>query len=165
MSSPALIHFKPHEFRGQIEIISPRLLVMLDVFRFMWDRKVYISAHPNAIGRTTGTSRHNYKRYGEVQAIDVMPEGILDQDDAELAVEIAQTIGFTGIGYYPHWDVDGDPTNGLAPGLHLDVRTSSSPSRPDTWGGVKAIGQMPRPENEQVYVGLTTALEQTITHP
>lgn len=151
-----LNYFKTNEFRGQKRLVSPRLLVMLDVYRFMLDEKVMISPHKAAIGREDGTSQHNYRRYGEVRALDVMPEGIHTLEDAERSVEIARMIGFTGIGFYPHWDLDGNPENGLRPGLHLDVREDRMPTNPSTWGGVKR-------EGKQVYVSIEEALSEMKT--
>lgn len=151
-----LNYFHTDEFRGQKAQVSPRLLVMVDVYRFMWDDKVMVSPHPNAIGRTDGGGQHDYKRWGEVRALDLMPEGIVTLENAERSIEIARTIGFTGIGFYPHWDLDGNPENGVRPGIHLDVREDRTPENPAIWGGVKQ-------GKKQVYVSIDEALAEMKT--
>jgi hypothetical protein len=139
--------FKKTEFvrgRNWYELCDVRLLILLDTFRLQWGAPVDISPHIKAIGREDGSSQHNYKRWGKVKAIDIMPRGILD--DPDTAIDIANAIGFTGIGYYPHWFI-GDNVRG---GLHLDVR-QGDPMNPATWGGV-------RTKKGQVYVSLEEAL-------
>jgi hypothetical protein len=126
--------------------MSPRLLIMLDVFRFQWGRPVNISGHKRAVGRhmKDGLSQHNVDKWGEVRAIDVQPAGMTTRDEAERALAIAESLGFTGFGLYPHWSG--------GPGLHLDVRHDRDPGYPTTWGAVLgASGQM--------FVSLRDALE------
>lgn len=143
--------FEPWEFeRNGVQWwhqMSPRLLILLDVFRFQWGAPVRVSGHELAVGRKLGPdalTQHNVDRYGEVRAVDVQPQGMLDRDDAQRAIMLAEAIGFTGIGLYPHW------AGGA--GLHLDIRHERDPGYPNTWGGVRrAAGQM--------FVSLQDALE------
>ena len=134
--------FKDEEFRGQIDMIDPRLLVLLDTLRLITGIPIAVSQHPEAIGRTTGTSWHNYKLHGAIYAIDVMPIGQWDPGDI---IQIATMIGFTGIGYYPDWNP--------RPGLHLDTRTNEEPEYPALWGGIKVDGV-------QVYTSIERALNR-----
>ena len=138
-----LHYFKTEEFRGQKSKIDPRLLILLDTFRHVWGQPVAISAHPNAIGRDNGDSYHNYVKHGEVYAIDVMPFGIEGYEDALRAAAAARMVGFTGIGFYPHWKP--------RPGLHLDTRPNRHPDNPALWGGIRVNGR-------QVYTEMEDAL-------
>jgi hypothetical protein len=68
---------------------------------------------------------------------------MLDRQDMERAIALAERVGFNAIGVYPMWKP--------SPGLHLG-------QRPDThrvahWGGV-------RDDGEQAIVPLVVALEQ-----
>jgi len=150
LSTSHVIFFEPYEFirNGDSwwDKTSPRLLVMLDVFRFQWGRPVHISGHKKALGRELGDSfsQHNVDRWGELRAADLQPEGMITRDEAERALAIAESLGFTGFGLYPHWSG--------GPGLHLDVRHDRDPGSPVTWGAVLgASGQM--------FVSLQDALE------
>jgi hypothetical protein len=142
--------FEPHEFeRDHVQWwqhLSPRLLILLDSFRFQWGKPVRVSGHKHAVGRHLGESfsQHNFDRWDEVRAVDVQPDGMVTRDDAYRAVLLAQSVGFTGIGLYPHWSG--------GPGLHLDVRHERAPGHAVTWGGVRAA-------SGQVYVSLNDALE------
>lgn len=140
MSNPQLLpeclmHFATHEFvRGEEEWwsrTSPRLLVLLDLFREHWSAPVVISPHHRAIGRHDGTSQHNVERWGEVRAVDIMPDGL--DDRRHEAVTLARRVGFTGIGLYPDWQPSA--------GLHLDVRIDRVPGNPAMWGGVRRDGR------------------------
>jgi hypothetical protein len=135
-----LYYFDESEFyrndRNWFQDCSPRLLVLLDTFRHTTGTCI-ISPHPLAIGRVdyekNPDSYHNYDVYGEVQAIDVFPS-IPHWMEVEKAKDIwvreAKHIGFTGIGIYNKWTYNGE----ARPGMHLDVRGSSSPSNPVVWG-------------------------------
>lgn len=149
-----LHYFKPFEF-GPSQYrtedwwheMCPRLLVLLDTFRFQWGRRVRISNNAVALGRKLGLdsiSQHNFDRWGEVRAADCFPDGLVYREDARFAIYLARELGFTGIGLYPHW-------NGGV-GLHLDTRRDRQPGDPALWGAVNG------PKGEQQYVSLETAL-------
>lgn len=139
--------FSEEEFRGWAGLMDPVLLVRLDSFRGAWGRPVRISPHPKAIGREDdSTSQHNFKRWGMVRAVDVMPDDIVIANDLERAMEVAANVGFTGIGVYPHWEP--------VPGLHLDVRRSNAPGAPATWGAIR-----PDRDQPQTFVSAEQALE------
>lgn len=145
--------FQTVELKGWWERTSPRLLVVIDVFAARWGPAAYVSPHPRAVGREDGPedeSQHNVDRWGEVRGIDLMLEGLRRRSDAVRAVRIAEEVGFTGIGLYPHWQPGA--------GIHGDVRTSAQPGNPATWGGVRRIGADGEPY--QVYVSLQRALEE-----
>ena len=107
MTEPRLHYFKPAEFnRAGINYwpkMCPRLLVLMDVLRLQLGSAIHISAHDKAIGRTTGTSQHNYKRYGQVRALDFFVAHIDTRGAAEAVVDTMRKLGFTGIGVYPQW--------------------------------------------------------------
>ena len=142
---PDLRFFKPQEFvrpadaNGQPEAWSarmqPRLLVLLDTFRFMWGKAVDVSPAPGALGRYWGQSdsQHNIAKWGEVRAVDVMTEGLKTADDFQRAIDLARSIGFTGVGIYPDWSP--------SPGLHLDVRVDREPGDPALWGALSIAGK------------------------
>jgi len=129
---PKLYHFQPWEFiRGQESWISRmdhRLLVMLDLLRYRWGKRISISGHPAAVGRYKGSSlsQHNVEHWGTVRAVDIMPDGLETHEDVYAFFLLATEIGFTGIGFYPDWK----PT----PGFHVDVRYDIKPGFPTTWG-------------------------------
>ena len=127
--------------------MDPRLLVLLDVFRFQWNRAVSISRHGQALGRRLGresTSDHNVDRHGVVLAADVFPAGMDTPERAKQALELALDIGFTSMGVYPHWS---------SPGLHLGTRRSTEPGAPAQWGAIRKDGV-------QTFVSVREALEQ-----
>lgn len=152
--TPTLYYFAKREFeRGGVnwfERMDLRLLVLLDVFRHQWGRKVAISPHPSALGRELGQlelSDHNVDLHGRVMAADVLPEGMTTKDEAWRAISIATSIGFTSIGLYPDWQ----PT----PGLHLGTRMSHRPGSPALWGATRAS-----PDSSQQYVALHSAADR-----
>lgn len=129
-------YFQPSEFRGWWDVLDPVLLRCLDLFRHILNSPVMISPAEGAIGRRLGSrskSQHNVDRWGQVRAIDVIPQVggryLRDQQAARMAVEIAKRCGFTGIGYYPHWKPE--------PGLHLDVRRDRTVDDPALWGALR----------------------------
>jgi len=136
--------FKPAEFQGHYERLNPKLKEYLDEFRRQWGRPIRISPAPKAVGRTDGNSQHNYMRWGDVRAVDVMPDGLIGRSDAIRAVQLAKDIGFTGIGVYPDWR----PSSGM----HLDVRDGRERGKPATWGGVR------NDSGKQVYVSMEQAI-------
>jgi len=169
---PDLRFFQPDEFtRGgspgggsdghpvawaDLGLMSPRLLVLLDLFRWRLLTEglahgVEVSPASGAVGRRLGpdaSSQHNVDRWGEVRAIDVLPRwGAQDHRQAtetlHKAMEVGVECGFTGVGVYPHWRP--------RPGLHVDVRQDRQPGDPATWGAVLKDGR-------QFYVGVDEAL-------
>lgn len=149
---PHLHYFVEGEFnRGEdwSLMMSPRLLVMLDVLRHRWGKIIDISPAEGSLGRRMGgqnLSQHNVDCWGEVRAADVMPHGIITDADAYAFYVCASETGFTGIGFYPSWKPK--------PGFHLDIRTDRSPGVPATWGGVL------NDEGRQAYVSLNEAMER-----
>ena len=135
------IHFKRSEFRGWYNKMSPELVARLNLFRERLGYPVYISPAFGAVGRMGGnsTTRHNYERYKEVQAIDVMPS----KHEPERWIRIAEEVGFKGIGYYPDWEPDA--------GLHLDDRGGALA----TWGAVRDT-----PNSRQRYTSLSYAVKK-----
>lgn len=132
-------HFKPEEFQGYFDKLSPDLKVKLDNLREVWNKKIYISVAPGAVGRhlgPTNASRHNVDRWKEVQAVDVMPDGLENVSDAFMFYDMARKVGFTGIGFYPQWKP--------LPGFHLDVREAKFAS----WGRLGGV-----------YVGIQSAFD------
>ncbi len=122
--------------------MDPDLLVVMDEFRKLWGAPVIISPARGAIGRTDGTSFHNYARHGKVKAIDLMPRGMLTATDRVRAFASAKAAGATGIGLYPDWR----PSQGI----HIDVgvRTGKGVGNPAKWAGVRS------PSGGQVYVAI-----------
>lgn len=151
MSKPNLYYLTPKEFRGWWEFMSCRELVLLDALRHACGSKLLISPHPKAIGRKLGKdnqSTHNIDYWGEVLAVDVFIDHVFYRNQILKIVQLAKTIGFTGIGIYPHWK------NGKGEqqcGFHLDTRPNRTPSSPATWGKIfnkyvsleAAIAQIP----------------------
>lgn len=149
-SAPYLFRFLPREFiradeRGHpvewFGLIDPRALVLLDAQRAAWAyrrrhlpaaaQRILISNDPGALGRHLGPisdSQHNIDKWGQCRAIDNVPGGIVYRDEAELYYRIALEIGWTGIGFYPHWY--------QGPGFHLDTRRDRQPGEPATWGRI-----------------------------
>lgn len=80
-------------------------------------------------------------------AADILPKNLHRDDNPYKAIQAAKLSGFTGIGIYPHWTLNGK----TAGGLHVDIRTTHHPADPATWGGIKFEGQ-------QTYVSLNEAL-------
>lgn len=147
-----LYYFADTEFvrggRNWFTLMDPRLLVLLDVFRFRWGRPVEISGHPDALGRVLGPtelSDHNLSRHGAVLAADVLPEGCSSRSDLQRAMALAVEIGFTSIGIYPDWHP--------SPGLHLGVRHERRPGDPAVWGAVHT------PQGQK-YVTVADALDR-----
>lgn len=142
MTRPTLTHFEPWEFRAWWPFMSRDLLLKLDHFRKLWDDEVAISKAEGAIGRHGGEdkSRHNLDLWGEVQAIDILPKGMITAEDRRRAVKIAHEVGFMGIGVYPEWSPSA--------GLHVDVRNTAAVA---TWSRMAVNG-------EQQYLGIEAGL-------
>lgn len=116
MSKPKLKYFDPKEFGAWYTFINNDLLIKLDAFREKWGRPVIVSQASGAIGRHAGDSgsQHNIDLLGETRAIDVFPQGMDNLSERRRALEVAKSVGFTGIGIY----TDTKPSNLL----HVDVR-------------------------------------------
>lgn len=155
-----LYYFTKAEFerngRNWMRYMDKRLLVLLDTFRHQWERPVFISPHELAIGRP-GWPNPNSDHFwsepdGVVRAVDVIPTGMDSRLAAEYAIRIAEDVGFTSLGLYPHWRP--------SPGLHLGTRVSNWPGKPATWGATR-LGPdgKPDPTAKQVYCSLEKAME------
>lgn len=149
-----LYYFSETEFtrggRNWYPAMDPRLLVLLDVFRFRWGRRVAISAHPAALGRDlplTELSDHNVTLHKAVLAADVIPEGCSSRADLQRALSLATELGFTSIGIYPDWRP--------SPGLHLGVRRERRPGDPAVWGAIAS-------DDGQQYVTVSEALDRLV---
>lgn len=137
-------NFKPSEFRRRpakdepfvdwYPLINLDLLQKLQDFRDCWGQPIYISPADGAVGRQDNSkSYHNFNKWGEVRALDVM----FDMYHAVSAIEadrLARHCGITGIGFYPHWQRFSNSKGKMvpAPGFHID-------NRPDLtrWGAYK----------------------------
>lgn len=125
--------FKPYEFRNWQDDMSDELVARLDCLRGVWGDRIRISAAEGSLGRHSGrddTSQHNFDKWREVRAVDVMVDGVRSVADAEEFVRLATEIGFTGIGVYPNWR----PMYGF----HLDVREDKKYGEPALWGRIGA---------------------------
>ncbi len=158
-SGPKLDFFEPSEFGPYWPLMSEKLLIKLDEFRRRLGYPVTISPAYGAIGRPVirlgketdneevldNATQHNYLKWGEIRAIDVMPRPPNGVTPAERRrwFEIARAVGFTGIGIYPDWK----PTAGI----HVDVRVDHREGDPATWAGVKG------PDGKQTYTGIGRA--------
>lgn len=129
-------HFTRKEFRGWYDQMSPRLVTMLDVFRFVIKNPVHISLAEGAIGRELGRhnrTKHNVDLWGEVRAIDFFVEGVETEAEARMVFNTLRWLGFTGVGVYPEW------TNNKGKkqvGFHADVRHDRDMGDPATWGKI-----------------------------
>ena len=145
-----LEYFKHGEFvRDRVDwwpMMNPRVLILLDVFRHMRCAPVEISPHRRALGRPgwpNQGSDHAIDARGQVDAADVLPAGMTYRTAAERDIDLAVRIGFTAIGFYPHWTP--------SPGLHLGVRPGRRMGKPAMWGAINIDGV-------QTYVSLDQAL-------
>ena len=138
-------YFKPEEFKEFWELMDDDLLVVIDKFRELWGRPVRISPASGAIGRTVGSSFHNYVMHGKVMAVDLMPSQMTTSADRKHAFDCAELAGATGIGLYPYWK----PSQGI----HIDVgvRPGRGVHNPARWAGILKDGK-------QVYVGIEEVL-------
>lgn len=139
-------YFQPNEFQGWYDRLDKLLLPKLNAFRREWGAPVRISPASGAVGRNIGSSssQHNFDRWGEVRAVDIMPTGENTVENRRRAFEIAKRVGFTGIGVYPKWSPQW--------GLHVDVRRDKEEGRPATWSA------FPNANGKQEYFGVDKAL-------
>lgn len=128
-------YFQPTEFHGWYEQLNPALLAMLNQFRQRWGRRVHVSPHPDAVGRHGGDSlsQHNVDRWGQVNAVDIFPEGMTTAAEMCRAQKLAVELGFSGIGLY----IDTHFRDELHPMMHIDVRSGRRPNDPAMWSRVE----------------------------
>lgn len=136
MAELKLSNFKPSEFREFWSLMSPRLLVMLDVLRHVTGLAIEPSLNGSALGRMLGRSSqstHNIDYWGEVLGVDCFVSHVHTRLDAENVVDLAKMLGFTGIGIYP-----GVQNNKGRPQVmfHFDVRPNRDMGDPALWGRV-----------------------------
>lgn len=109
-----LYYFKKDSFVdkwGEPDKLSDELLLRLDDFRRYVATPVYVTCGTQ--GKHAKYSQHYIGR-----AVDVV---VSQKDKIHHPLDLilaAERLGFTGIGYYPHWSFRGIQTGGL----HLDVR-------------------------------------------
>jgi len=152
-----LYNFKEKEFRGFFEKMNPRLLVLMDVLRIQTG-KIIISPAEGAIGRNSGNTQHNYKRYGDIRAIDIFPQ-VSNKNTAQNFIDKAIDLGFTGIGVYPDWELSSGENR---IGFHLDVRYDQVPGNPALWSGVDVtfMNDQGETETKQEYFDIEYGLNQ-----
>lgn len=131
-----LQYFDAAEFGEWFECMSIRQLIMLDIFRHSIGSRVFISNAYGALGRRLGPdsqSAHNVDVWGEVLASDVFVDHIYNRVPASGAIDLAERLGFTGIGLY----TDTRNNEGKQqPMFHLDVRPTKKMGFPALWGRV-----------------------------
>lgn len=137
---PSLEFFKAEEFGPYWALMNPELLKKMDAFRRELGYPVDISQARGAIGRPVideentedrdSGSWHNYLRHGSVMAVDLMPRypyGAAPLSERKRWAEIAERVGFSGIGVYENWRPRA--------GLHVDIRTDRKGMGPLVWTG------------------------------
>lgn len=139
-----LYHYSQSEFARDgvhwFHSINPRLLVTVDILRHQWSQyrgqstPIRISQHPKAIGRRDGLderSDHNVDYWDEVNGLDLQPDRLVTQADAEKFRDLATELMAGSIGLYPDW--------GPTPGFHIGFRARSTPGHPALWGAVRRV--------------------------
>jgi len=137
----AIKHFSPKENWGDIDLIDPRLIGVLDEYRDDLGHAVHISPAVGAVCAQDGHSKDSYhypvfvsgKLVRPCQAADVFPD--CDLETAWLCAMRHPAI--MGIGIYPCWRYQDEHLSG---GLHLDIR--ATPRRAMWWqdiGGYKNL--------------------------
>lgn len=116
-------YFKESEFH-EFEKMNKDFLKSLDTFRHIIKTPVIITSS------TDGVHAKNSQHYLGRACDVVMPNSNMNLLDLFLAAVYA---GFTGIGIYPHWQMDGE----IIGGLHLDNRVTGHAF----WLGVKENGR------------------------
>ena len=138
-------YFEPTENWGDADAISDDLILRLDDFRHYLGIPCYITAGVSTSGHS-GKSYH-YREQGACAVDCVFPD--YSGHPLDLILD-ATRFGFTGIGYYPHWQWKGE----VVGGLHLDVRPMGLDAdgtlnyRHSRWLGIMRDGK-------QVYLPLT----------
>lgn len=122
------------------DLYDPRWLVLIDTFR-LYTGVCQLSPHSRALGRNdgrysrSGYDGHNIDKHGLVMAGDCFPNINSFQNEflsAKYSFDVAKDIGFTGIGFYPQWTLNGKRRFGF----HFDTRRSAEPKSPAAWGYV-----------------------------
>lgn len=156
-----LKYFKPSEFFGWFEKMNETLLINLDYVRDRMAKifphfKIKISPASGAVGRELkdSNSRHNITKWGEVQAVDIMPYILTTEGDRPLnRLEACVFTGllfskFSGVGIYPFWRP--------MPGFHIDIR-------PEALQDVKKWADISRGSHN--YVEFSLGLKSWIEKP
>lgn len=131
-------YFTPSEFREWYQLMSPRLLTLMDVLRFTLNKPIVISPHKDALGRKLGPqsqSCHNVDVWGEVLACDFFCPWINGQDQVRHVFNLMRELGFTGIGVYADTQLNGK----FCPMFHGDVRPTEKMGSPATWGRIAGV--------------------------
>ena len=155
MTSFELRYFTPAEFerrgRNWYADMSTALLERVDVLRYKHGQPIHISPRGGALGRPGSGSRDHdpEENGGEVRGMDVFPDGLHTPADVQAFVKLAEEVGLTAIGVYPHW-VSG--SGKVRPGLHLGWRTDRA-DNPARWGMIRY-----EPKGPQRIVGLDQAV-------
>jgi len=131
-----LEHFDLEEYREWADDMSARLLVLMDVLRFVLGSAIHISLHHRSLGREDGKgsqSAHNIDYWGEVLAVDFFVSGVYHREQAESVADHMRRLGFTGIGVYT-----GTRNNQgkLQVMFHGDVRPTRDMGDPAEWGRI-----------------------------
>lgn len=131
-----LEYFNPSEFGASCDDMSPRLLTMLDLWRFRLGCSVTISPVDGALARSLGPdeqSEHNIDYWPQCLAADVFAAEVWTRYETDRAVQLAHHCGFTGIGVY----ADTRNARGVDQVMfHLGVRPTRKMGSPATWGRV-----------------------------
>ena len=155
MTSLELRYFTPAEFerrgRNWYEDMSVALMEGVDVLRHYHGHPIHISPHGGALGRPGSGSRDHdpQENGGEVRGMDVFPDGLHTAEDVQAFVKLAEEVGLTAIGVYPHW-VSG--SGKVRPGLHLGWRPDRA-DNPARWGMIRY-----EPQGPQRMVGMDQAV-------
>jgi len=136
---PYLEHFTRREFKNAAGdwwgVMAPRTLVMMDLLRHRLDAIIFVSPHPQGLGRHTGKedrSQHNADFWGECRAVDFFVAGVFTYKAVKEVVNAMAALGFTGIGVYTDTYYNG--TQHVM--FHGDTRSSKAMGLPATWGRV-----------------------------
>jgi len=101
-------YFKKNENWGESTKMSPILIDMLNEFREFVDKPIIIHCGYSTDGHSTNS--YHYRGL----AVDLHIQNIHYIEQLVLAMQYKK---FNGIGVYPYWN---------SPGLHLDIRDTSS---------------------------------------
>ena len=129
-----LKYFKPTSKTdnwGAPDRISRDLLLLLDLFREKVGSRVVVTS---GFRPGNGASQHDHGRAADIMMPD-FTGSLLE------LYKIAESVGFSGVGIYPHWKIAGK----VLGGLHVDVR----PGPKARWMGVLDA------KGKQVNIGAT----------
>jgi hypothetical protein len=128
-------YFTKHEFREHYDVMSDRILDVIDDFRHHWGAAVHVSPNAAALARHLGSasmSGHNVDRWDKCEAADLFAEALETPEDMQRAHEIAKKVGATGFGGYTDTAFRGKPHHMI----HLDTRPDRTPENMRTWARV-----------------------------